>query len=134
MAKRTRGHPRKFENAEELLELFATFCEEIKDNDYKIVPYITEFNRWLNKDGKIADRRTVYLSIHKYYPEIKKEVEQLQSETMSQGAMLGKYKETSTIFALKCKCGWSENNSYDNNNHTDKQNDLVNAIKQAMGE
>lgn len=131
MEKRKRGQPRSFSNGKELVELYRQFCDEIKDNGYNTVPYITEFDRWIAGKAKNADRHTIYLTIHKYYPEIKSQIEQIQSETMSQGAMLGKYKETSTIFALKCKCGWRENHE-ENKGNNDKQDELVKAIKNAI--
>ncbi len=132
MKKRSRGHPRSFESGEELLKLYEQFCEEIKDNGYNVVPFVTEFYRWLKNGDNGADRHTIYLSLHKYYPEIKKDVERLQGETMSQGAMLGKYKETSTIFALKCKCGWNDQTHYQESNNNERQDEIINAIKKAI--
>ena len=55
-----------------------------------------------------TDRKTIYNSLNKYFPSIKKDFEQLQSDVIMQGGMMGKYNPTMSIFGLKNWCGWSD--------------------------
>ena len=103
-----RGQPPKFESGEQLISLWADFCEEIADNDYNCVPTQSAFCRWLSKNYDKTDRKTIYNSLNKYFPTIKKDFEQLQSDTIMQGGMMGKYNPTMSIFGLKNWCGWSD--------------------------
>lgn len=112
MEKKKRGHPKTFESAEQLISLWADFCNEIVRNDYNLVPTQTLFCKWLSENYKDTDRKTIYSSLNKYFPEIKKDFEQLQSDIIMQGGMLGKYNPTMSIFGLKNWCGWGDNQSY----------------------
>jgi len=102
------GQPKTFESGEQLIELFEAFCEDIKANDYEELPTQTAFTRYLREHFKTTDRRTIYNALNKYFPNIKKEFEQLQSDIMAQGAAKGKYREAITIFALKNWCKWTD--------------------------
>ena len=55
-----------------------------------------------------TDRRTIYNALNKYFPTVKRDFEKLQSDTMTEGAMTGKYNPTMTIFALKNWCEWKD--------------------------
>ncbi len=112
MEKKKRGHPKTFETAEQLIGLWSDFCNEIVKNDYNLVPTQTAFCRWLSENYKDTDRRTIYNSLNIYFPNLKKEFEQLQSDIIMQGGMLGKYNPTMSIFGLKNWCGWGDNQSY----------------------
>ena len=110
------GRPRKFEDGKHLIELFRRFNRYvIRDREYEIVPTQTNFCEWLDENYKATDRKTIYNSLHKYFPNIKKDFEQILSDTCTQGAMIGKYQPAMTIFALKNWCKW-----------TDKQDIIVN--------
>ena len=102
------GQPRRFESGEALLKLWDEFCCEICDNGYETVPTQTAFCKWLRENYKDTDRRTIYNSLHKYFPELKKEFEQIQSDVIAQGGMKGKYNPAMSIFSLKNWCGWSD--------------------------
>ena len=108
------GHPRTFKNGDDILYAWKKYCNEIADSGYSTTPTQTSFARWLEQElGEECDRRTIWASINKYYPEIKKEFEQVRGETVAEGAMLGKYQPTMSIFALKNWCGWKDQKSVD---------------------
>lgn len=106
MAKR--GQPKRFESAEQMIALWSDFCNEIVLNEFNTVPTQTSFCRWLSQNYDGTDRKTIYNSLNKYFPSIKKEFEQLQSDVIMQGGMMGKYNPTMSIFGLKNWCGWSD--------------------------
>ncbi len=103
------GQPKKFNSGKRLIELFSEFCDYVTDSaDYSVIPSQTEFCKWLSENYGAVDRRTIYNSLNKYFPTIKKEFEQLQSDVIVQGGMVGKYQNTMSIFALKNWCGWKD--------------------------
>lgn len=104
----TRGQPKRF-NGEQLIELFDSFCSEIEASGFDRVPSQTEFCRWLTVHYAKTDRRTIYNTLNKYFPDLKKDFERLQSDTITKGGMLGRYNVTMCIFALKNWCGWGDN-------------------------
>lgn len=126
------GQPKKFKNGKELVKLFSDFCDYIVDIDYSAVPTQTEFCRWLAKKYTECDRKTIYNSLNKYFPTIKKEFEQLQSDTIASGSMLGKYQATMSIFALKNWCKWKdrEENIIDIESANGKLADLIEGLKE----
>ena len=100
--------PNKFESGEHLIELWRQFCNSIVENEFNTVPTQTAFCRWLEKEYEKTDRKTIYNSLNKIFPSIKKDFEQLQSDVIMQGGMMGKYNPTMSIFGLKNLCGWSD--------------------------
>lgn len=119
------GQPKKFRNGKELVKLFSDFCDSISNNDYKTVPTQTEFCRWLAKNDTECDRRTIYNSLNKYFPTIKKEFEQLQSDTIAAGSMLGHYQQTMSIFALKNWCRWQDKIEVNDTSALDKLDSIL---------
>ena len=103
-----RGQPKRFESAEQMIALWSDFCNEIVQNEFNTVPTQTAFCRWLEKEYEKTDRKTIYNSLNKIFPSIKKDFEQLQSDVIMQGGMMGKYNPTMSIFGLKNWCGWSD--------------------------
>lgn len=101
--------PTKFKSEEQLISLWAQFCEEIVEKGFNDVPTQSSFCRWLAKNYEKTDRKTIYNSLNKIFPKIKGEFEQLQSDTIMQGGMMGKYQPTMSIFGLKNWCGWGDN-------------------------
>ena len=106
MAKR--GQPKRFESAEQMIALLSDFCNEIVMNEFNTVPTQTACCRWLSANYQDTDRRTIYNSLNEYFPSIQKEFEQIQSDVIMQGGMMGKYNPTMSIFGLKNWCGWSD--------------------------
>ena len=101
--------PFKFENEEQFIELWREFCNSIIENGFNTVPTQTAFCKWLGENFEETDRKTIYNYLNKIFPSIKKEFEQLQSDVIMQGGMMGKYNPTMSIFGLKNWCGWSDN-------------------------
>ncbi len=106
--KQIRGQPKKFENGEQLIDLWIAFNEDIHAKEYKLVPTQSNFCRYLSKHFKECDRRTIYNSLSEYFPTIKNEFERIQADTIAEGGMLGHYQATMSIFALKNWCKWSD--------------------------
>lgn len=106
--KRGRGRPKTFGNKKELIRLYAEFCDHIRENGFYTIPSQSAFCRYMRENYGGADRHTVYTSLNKYFPNIKKEFEELRSDTIAEGAMLGRYNSTMSIFALKHWCKWSD--------------------------
>ncbi len=126
MAKR--GRPKKFNSGRELIELWGKFCEEIMDNGFSAVPTQTAFCRWLAKNYSVVDRKTIYTSLNKYFPTIKKEFERIQSDTIMEGGLLGKYNPTMSIFGLKNWCDWKDKPGSDNAEIMDKLDEILGGI------
>ena len=103
-----RGQPKKIKNGKQLIDLWTSFCEYIRDAEYSIAPTQTDFCRWLSKEFDSCDRRTIYNALNKYFPTIKGEFERIQADTITSGAMLGRYNSTMSIFALKNWCKWTD--------------------------
>lgn len=123
------GQPKKFSSGEELIKLWIEFCEEIIDCGFETVPTQTAFCRWLGETYSDVDRKTIYNSLNKYFPTIKGTYEQIQSDVVSTGAMLGKYQSTMSIFALKNWCGWGDNGRRTEQEKADAESKLDRLIK-----
>ncbi len=124
----TKTKPNKFESAEQLISLWSDFCIEIAENDFYTVPTQTAFCRWLEKNYKKTDRKTIYNSLNKIFPNIKKQFEQIQSDTIMQGGMLGKYQPTMSIFGLKNWCGWGDNGTQSSREEVVEDDPLTKAL------
>ena len=124
--------PNKFESGEQLISLWDDFCNEIIDNGFDKVPTQTAFCRWLAEHYEETDRKTIYNSLNKIFPTIKKDFEKLQSDTITTGGMLGKYNPTMTIFALKNWCNWADKPENENEEKQEMQTELLKAIKKAV--
>ena len=124
--------PNKFESGEQLISLWDDFCNEIIDNGFDKVPTQTAFCRWLADNYEETDRKTIYNSLNKIFPTIKKDFEKLQSDTITTGGMLGKYNPTMTIFALKNWCNWADKPENENEEKQEMQTELLHALKKAV--
>lgn len=134
MAKR--GQPKKFRSGQRLIQLWQEFCDYVVQTGYTIAPTQTEFSKWLSERIQGGDRRTIYNSLNKYFPEIKSDFEAIRADVITQGAMLGKYHSTMSIFALKNWCKWTDKPNEDDTAESDNEahTELVNAIKKAIKE
>lgn len=101
------GRELKF-NKEQFGDLYIEFCEELAKEGFKTIPSQTSFARWLSDKYEDTSRRTIYNYMHKYFPDIKKRVHEMQGDTIIEGAMLGAYQSATAIFALKNWCGWKD--------------------------
>ena len=123
------GQPPRFEDGEQLISLWSDFCNEIIDNDFDKAPTQTAFCRWLSENYKDTDRKTIYNNLNRYFPNIKKTFEQIQSDVIMQGGMLGKYNSTMSIFGLKNWCGWGDS-GYVKSADTAEDDELTKALKE----
>ena len=78
----TTGKTKKFENGEQLLELWFEFCDEIEKSGYKVIPSKTAFSKWLCGKGKGCDRRTIYNALNIYFPNIKEDFNNIRADIM----------------------------------------------------
>ena len=97
------GHPRAFKTSDDLLDAFLSYTDYVVDNDYIEVPTKGNFAKWCG-----IDRKTIYNTINKYFPDRKKDYKEILAEILTTGAMMGKWDRTITIFALKNWCDWSD--------------------------
>lgn len=102
------GHPKTYQSGEELITLWAEYCDEIAREGYVAAPTQTDFCRWLKRRETPADVKTIYTALNKYFPGCKSEFERIRADTITAGAMIGRYQQTMTIFALKNWCGWTD--------------------------
>ena len=124
--------PNKFKSGEQLISLWNDFCNEIIDNGFDKVPTQTAFCRWLAEHYKETDRKTIYNSLNKIFPAIKKDFEKLQSDTITTGGMLGKYNPTMTIFALKNWCKWADKPSEETENSNKEIAESIKHLAEAI--
>lgn len=125
------GQPKKFRNGNQLIELFRAFCDEIIENEFNRAPNQTNFCKWLEKHYSSVDRKTIYTSLNKYFPTIKKDFEQIQSDVIAEGGMLGHYQPTMSIFALKNWCKWSDKQEIKTEDKSNgKLADLIEGLKE----
>ncbi len=97
------GQPRAFKSPEDLIDSFYDFIEHIRMNEYSIYPTKSNFARYLQ-----ISARTVYNTVDRYFPEIKKTYIDMLSDCLTEGASLGKYEKGMTIFCLKNWCNWAD--------------------------
>lgn len=107
--KRDPGRPRGFRSGKHLLDWYVAYCEGIEADGYKTVPTQSGFLRWCSRvKGIKVSRRTLYTALRSYYPEIREELELVQSDTIVAGTATGKYQQSIMIFALKNWCHWTD--------------------------
>jgi hypothetical protein len=126
------GQPRKFESGAELIELWTLFCDDIVRNDYKDIPSQTSFCRWLAANYRAVDRKTIYNTLNEYFPTIKGEFERLQSDTIAQGGMLGKYNSTMSIFVLKNWNSWVDKVETTNTNYNVEMESVISEVERMV--
>jgi hypothetical protein len=100
--------PTKFKSAKQLIELWQEFCDEIVEAEFYTIPSQTSFCKWLTVHYEGTDRKTIYNSLNKIFPDIKKDFEAIRADVIAEGSMLGKYNSTMSIFALKNWCKWTD--------------------------
>ena len=107
--KKPRGRPRTFRSGAHLFECMQAFCDDIIAHGYNVLPSKTEFCRWYsNQFEKPLSRRAVWAAVNEQYPDAKSNIEELVSDVLAQGAALGHWNSSITIFVLKNWCRWSD--------------------------
>lgn len=97
------GNPKIFQSPSDLIDAFNAFIDDVRDSDFETFPTKANFARFLGIDPK-----TVYNTIYKYFPEIKKEYMDVLADCLTEGATVGKWDKTMTIFCLKNWCSWAD--------------------------
>lgn len=97
------GQPRVFKNADDLLESFSDYIEHVRVTDFSEAPTRANFARWAG-----ADKKTIYNTINKYFPQTKSTYSDMLADCLSEGAIAGVYDRTITIFCLKNWCNWAD--------------------------
>ena len=100
--------PLKFDSSEQFIELWQAFCDDIVSKGFNTIPSQTSFCKWLAKHYEKTDRKTIYNSLNKIFPDIKDSFDKIRADIIAEGTMLGKYQPTMSIFALKNWCSWSD--------------------------
>lgn len=124
------GQPKAFNSAKKLIELYRLFTDEIIENGFEDVPTQTAFSRWLKHHFREVDRRTIYNALNKYFPEVKEEFDQIRADVLAQGALLGKYNSTMTIFGLKNWCHWTDKQQVEASVDSDVQITFADELKE----
>ena len=122
--------PTKFKSAKQLIELWKSFCDDIVAKGFATIPSQTAFCRWLTTHYENTDRKTIYNSLNKIFPAIKKEFEQIQSDVIAEGSMLGHYQPAMSIFALKNWCKWSDKPEISTDKSEGRLSDLIEGLKE----
>ncbi len=117
--------PTKFKSAKQLIELWQSFCDDIVAKGFETIPSQTAFCRWLSTHYENTDRKTIYNSLNKIFPDIKKDFEQIQSDVIVEGGMLGHYQTAMSIFALKNWCRWQDKIEVNDTSALDKLDDIL---------
>lgn len=100
------GRPRIMDNAT-LIELYEQFCEEVVSGGFCVLPTKTRFTAWL-KIRELMDRATFYRYFSEFCDTEKSRFYEALSDTLTEGAAVGRYNNTMIIFCLKNWCGWSD--------------------------
>ena len=79
-----------------------------QDGDQPDIPTFYGFYNFV-KDKKECSYHTIRRCFDEYWSDIKKDFQDVRSDLLVRGGMLGKYQPTMTIFGLKNWCGWGDN-------------------------
>lgn len=107
--KKNRGQPKVFEE-QEFKDFVFRYLNEICQSQSGDNPDIPTFYGFYNfvKDKKECSYHTVRRCFDEYWADIKKDFQDVRSDLLVRGGMLGKYQPTMTIFGLKNWCGWGD--------------------------
>ena len=108
--KKNRGQPKVFEE-QEFKDFVFQYLNEICQSQSGDNPDIPTFYGFYNfvKEKKECSYHTVRRCFDEYWADIKKDFQDVRSDLLVRGGMLGKYQSTMTIFGLKNWCGWGDN-------------------------
>lgn len=108
--KNNRGQPKVFEE-QEFKDFVFQYLNEICQSQSGDNPDIPTFYGFYNfvKEKKECSYHTVRRCFDEYWADIKKDFQDVRSDLLVRGGMLGKYQPTMTIFGLKNWCGWGDN-------------------------
>lgn len=96
---------------QEFKDFVFQYLNEICQSQSGDSPDIPTFYGFYNfvKEKKECSYHTVRRCFDEYWADIKKDFQDVRSDLLVRGGMLGKYQPTMTIFGLKNWCGWGDN-------------------------
>lgn len=97
------GQPRTFKTADEYRECFLKYLDYVTEKDFIELPTKGNFAKWAG-----IDRKTIYNTTREYFPETKKDWQVALADCLAEGAAVGAYDKTITIFCLKNWCDWAD--------------------------
>ncbi len=98
-----KGNPRVFKSGDELIDAQIAYCKHIRDINYIEYPTKNGLAEYLQIDPK-----TIWLTIERYYPGIKRQWQENIEQTLINGVNAGVYNVTMTKYILANWCGWSD--------------------------
>lgn len=95
---------------QEFKDFVFQYLNEICQSQSGDSPDIPTFYGFYNfvKEKKECSYHTVRRCFDEYWADIKKDFQDVRSDLLVRGGMLGKYQPTMTIFGLKNWCGWGD--------------------------
>ncbi len=97
------GKPRIFKSADDYRECFLDYLEDVKEKGFEELPTKGNFAKYAG-----IDRKTIYNTSKEYFPETKKDWQTALADCLAEGAAVGAYDKTITIFCLKNWCDWAD--------------------------
>lgn len=111
------GRYRSLQGGEEVLDAFEGFCAYVRSNNFMkpftradgeqsyipIVPNPTNLSMWLGISSRALRRSAAEMN-----PSQEAEYKAMLSDLLSDGAIVGAYNTSSTIFTLKNLCDWAD--------------------------
>lgn len=97
------GNPRVFKSGDELIDAQIAYCKHIRDINYIEYPTKNGLAEYLQIDPK-----TIWLTIERYYPGIRRQWQENIEQTLINGVNAGVYNVTMTKYILANWCGWSD--------------------------
>lgn len=97
------GNPRVFKSGDELIDAQIAYCKHIRDINYIEYPTKNGLAEYLQIDPK-----TIWLTIERYYPGIKRQWQENIEQTLINGVNAGVYNVPMTKYILANWCGWSD--------------------------
>jgi hypothetical protein len=98
-----KGNPRAYQSAGEVIDAQLKYLGYIKDTGYSEYPTKNGMAEYSGVDPK-----TIWWSIERYYPEIKRQWQENIEQTLINGVNAGVYNVTMTKYILANWCGWSD--------------------------
>lgn len=94
-----------FRTEEEFISCFEKYIDDVSERKGAdiIVPSYTNFAKWLGGFSPSSVFRFLDQN-----PKTEKLASQLLADVIAEGAMIAKYRDVPSIFALKNRCGWTD--------------------------
>lgn len=97
------GSKRAYESGDQIIADLQRYCDHIRARGYEEYPTKMDFADFCGRD-----RSTVWKTVNRFYPEIKKQWQETIEQVLVNGVAAGAYHVTMTIFILKNWCDWAD--------------------------